>query len=140
MKREMMIGLAVGVAAVAIAAIAMGVGRGSKTAAPVVQRPKAVVKTADALKKQRAVAAAMAEAQRAYSNKNYQVAIDKAQAVLKDVDSTSQEAKNLIQVAQLSQRGEMPVVKAPEPEAAPLSLPTEFVTVTNEETAAPAQT
>jgi hypothetical protein len=107
MKRQVMIGLVILVIGVVIVALAMGVGRGKKGAVKV---------SPEVQKKQKVVAAAMVEAQRAYDKKDYKAAIEKTEAILKNVDNMSQEAKNLLQVSQLSQQGQMPGLNIPVPE------------------------
>jgi len=50
---------------------------------------------------QQSITSALAEAQKLYDAKNYQGALDKTQEILDTIDSTSQAAKNLKQMAQI---------------------------------------
>jgi outer membrane protein assembly factor BamD (BamD/ComL family) len=73
--------------------------------------------SATEVKKQQQITGLMQEAQNAYDAKNYQVAIQKTEAILKNVDNTSQAAKNLLQISQIHMNEQTPVAAPAAPQA-----------------------
>jgi len=100
------IGIVVLVIVVIVVAAAIG---GKKQGTPVqpgtsVGRTSAPVRpapTKEQIKQQNALQTALAEAQKLFDAKDYQGALDKTNAILANMDGTSQAAKNLKQMAQI---------------------------------------
>ncbi len=93
----------------------------------------AATQTREEAKKKQMVASMMREAQAAYDAKNYQKAIVTTQNILKSVDNTSQEAKNLLQISQIhAMAASAPApVAPPAPQEVPAST---AVPMTSEQT------